>query len=291
MWALFFVSKLGKKFNVSDGENGSQITVLCSRPLSLSLSLCDRRNPSLLFIGELPHLLTIDLQVRAAYTSKANNKNCLGALDGTHVEVSVPLKDQGRYRNRKGSAADSPVLRDALVRKDPFIVPKDAGYTNGPSFLAPYRGIRYHLNEWYTRGNNPQNPKELYNLRHATARNVIERAFGLFKKRWKILREVSFYDVKTHVKIINACAILHNLIRVEEPNDPLLAEVDAEIQTRVTHQGDDHDEEEESRDYHNEMEETQHSDRITTIQVTNEWTRFRDSLAEAMFLHYQNRRN
>lgn len=24
----------------------------------------------------------------------------------------------------------------------------DAGYTNGPGFLAPYRGTRYHLNEW-----------------------------------------------------------------------------------------------------------------------------------------------
>jgi hypothetical protein len=27
--------------------------------------------------------------------------DCLGALDGTHVDVLVPLKDQGRYRNRK----------------------------------------------------------------------------------------------------------------------------------------------------------------------------------------------
>ena len=70
-----------------------------------------------------------------------------------------------------------------------------------------------------------------------------------------------------------------------------MAEVDTEIQIRVTHQGDDHDEEDESRDYHNEMEATQHSDRITIVQVTNEWTRFRDSLVEAMFLHYQNRRN
>ncbi|XP_047940418.1 putative nuclease HARBI1 isoform X2 [Salvia hispanica] len=229
-------------------------------------------------------------------------ENCLGALDGTHVEVSVPLNDQGRYRNRKGrittnvlavcsrdlsftyilpgwegSAADSRVLRDALTRNYPFIVPKDkyflvdAGYTNGPGFLAPYRGIRYHLNEWSTRGNNPQNPKELYNLRHATARNVIERAFGLFKKRWKILREVSFFDVKTHVKIINACAILHNLIRVESPNDPLLEEVDAEIQTRVTQQVDDHNEGEETQptlpgDYHN-AEEAQHSDRITLFKL------------------------
>ena len=55
----------------------------------------------------------------------------------------------------------------------------DAGYTNGPGFLAPYRGTRYHLNEWT--GNNPETYKELFNLRHSVARNVIERAFGLLK--------------------------------------------------------------------------------------------------------------
>ena len=57
----------------------------------------------------------------------------------------------------------------------------DAGYTNGPGFLAPYQGTRYHLNEWT--GNNPETYKELFNLRHSVARNVIERAFGLLKKR------------------------------------------------------------------------------------------------------------
>ena len=87
----------------------------------------------------------------------------------------------------------------------------DAGYTNGPGFLAPYRGTRYHLKEWV--GNRrPENYKELYNLRHSRARNVIERAFGLLKKRWSILRTPSFFDIKTQVGIINACCILHNFI-------------------------------------------------------------------------------
>jgi hypothetical protein len=29
-------------------------------------------------------------------------KNCLGALDGTHIRVRVPLDDKPRYRNKKG---------------------------------------------------------------------------------------------------------------------------------------------------------------------------------------------
>lgn len=75
-------------------------------------------------------------------------EDCLGALDGTHIDVHVPLADQGRYRNRKqqittnvlgvcdrqmkflyvlagweGSASDSRVLRDAMTREDAFAVP------------------------------------------------------------------------------------------------------------------------------------------------------------------------
>jgi len=54
-------------------------------------------------------------------------------------------------------------------------------YTNGLGFLTPYRRTRYHLNEWV--GNTPQNYKELFNSCHSTAKNVIERSFGILKKR------------------------------------------------------------------------------------------------------------
>ncbi|KAL5130924.1 Protein ALP1-like [Glycine soja] len=135
---------------------------------------------------------------------RAVMKRCIGALDGTHIPVTVSPDERPRYRNRKGdvstnvlaacgpdlrfiyvlpgwegSAGDSRVLRDALRRQNKLEIPTgkyflvDAGYTNGPGFLAPYRGTRYHLNEWI--GNTPQSYKELFNLRHASARNAIER--------------------------------------------------------------------------------------------------------------------
>ncbi|MFQ6653053.1 hypothetical protein Gotur_024642 [Gossypium turneri] len=44
----------------------------------------------------------------------------------------------------KGSIADGQVLRDAISCC--YLV--DAGYTNCKRFLAPFRGQRYHLNEW-----------------------------------------------------------------------------------------------------------------------------------------------
>ncbi|KAK3166082.1 hypothetical protein QOZ80_1AG0041210 [Eleusine coracana subsp. coracana] len=54
----------------------------------------------------------------------------------------------------EGSAHDATILADALERKDGLVVPEgkfylvDAGYACRPGFLPPYRGTRYHLNEY-----------------------------------------------------------------------------------------------------------------------------------------------
>ena len=138
----------------------------------------------------------------------------------------------------------------------------DAGYTNGPSFIAPYRGTRYHLNEWV--GNNLEIYKELFNLCHSIARNVIERVFGLFKKRWSILCTPSFFNIKTQIRIMNACCMLNNFIRVQRLVDPILedqnaaflASIDEEILSQTT------------------MEEIPNNseDCITCVHDTDEWT-------------------
>lgn len=101
----------------------------------------------------------------------------------------------------------------------------DNGYTNCDGFLAPYRNVRYHLKEWGTGNSAPRNAKELFNMRHASARNVIERAWGILKTRWAILRSASYYPVQTLSRIIFACALLHNFVRMNMAYDPLEAEV------------------------------------------------------------------
>ena len=72
--------------------------------------------------------------------------------------------------------------------------------------------MRYHLSE-FQGGNLPTNPKELFNHRHSSLRNVIERTFGVLKARFPILTTAPPYPIETQVKIVLACCILHNHIR------------------------------------------------------------------------------
>nr|XP_043624682.1 protein ALP1-like [Erigeron canadensis] len=225
-------------------------------------------------------------------------KNCLGALDGTYIQCLVPLGERPRYRTRKGdivtnvlgvcsqdmhfifvlsgwegSATDGRVLRDALDRPHGLKVARsgyylvDAGYTNGEGFLAPYTGQRYHLNDWRD-GHQPTTPKEFYNMKHSSARNVIERCFGLLKGRWKILKDNSFYPIDTNIRIIMACCFLHNYIRQEIEDDPQEMEDDVD---EGTGDGDG-----DGVGYGEE-------DNISSVETSNKWTTFRNNLANTMF--------
>ncbi|KAL0385940.1 UNVERIFIED_CONTAM: hypothetical protein Sradi_2988300, partial [Sesamum radiatum] len=54
----------------------------------------------------------------------------------------------------------------------------DNGYGNVEGFLTLYRGVQYHLKEWDRGTCGPQSPMDLFNLRHTSARNVIEQTLG-----------------------------------------------------------------------------------------------------------------
>ena len=56
---------------------------------------------------------------------------------------------------------------------------------NRSCLIAPYRGVRYHLKEYFVRP--PKNVKKLFNVRHALLHTAIRKAFGVFKKRFPII--------------------------------------------------------------------------------------------------------
>ncbi|KAK1614910.1 hypothetical protein QYE76_020427 [Lolium multiflorum] len=176
-------------------------------------------------------------------------EGCIGALDGTHIPACVPIHMQDRFRGRKsftsqnvlaavdfdlrfiyvlagweGSAHDSYVLQDALSRPNGLKIPEgkyflaDAGYAARPGVLPPFRSTRYHLKE-YRGTREPENPKELFNLRHSQLRTTVERAFGTLKNRFKIFASQPFFPLKTQVKIVMACCALHNWTLEDGPDE------------------------------------------------------------------------
>ncbi|XP_012570899.1 protein ANTAGONIST OF LIKE HETEROCHROMATIN PROTEIN 1-like [Cicer arietinum] len=173
-------------------------------------------------------------------------KNCIGAIDGTHISAWVPAEKQISCRGRKttitqnvmcacdfnmmftyvysgweGSAHDSKVFLDAISNPNAgfpwpprgsfYLV--DSGYPCTRGLLPPYRGERYHAQEYRGQGRQPRSPEELFNYRHSSLRMTIERCFGVLKNRFPILKLMPPYKPSRQRLIVIACCTIHNYIR------------------------------------------------------------------------------
>jgi len=179
-------------------------------------------------------------------------KDCIGAPDGTHIPAVLPTDIVAPFRNRKGfvsqnvlgvvnfdmtfvyvlvgwegSGHDGTIFNDAKTKGLPIQAGKywlgDAGYALSRYVLTPYRGVRYHLREWSGDAARPMNKEELFNLRHSSLRNVIERTFGVLKKRFPLLSAMHSYAFETQCHLVLCAVMLHNFIRAnsiyEDPFD------------------------------------------------------------------------
>ncbi|CAL1401820.1 unnamed protein product [Linum trigynum] len=111
----------------------------------------------------------------------------------------------------------------------------------------------------------PLTAEEYFNMKHATARNVVERIFGILKNRWAILRETSWFSPEVVTLLVNACCLLHNFIKIEQGVDSF------------------------ERDYRDKEPDQHPSSVVEEIELLSEispaqlWTRFRDSKAVDMW--------
>jgi hypothetical protein len=78
----------------------------------------------------------------------------------------------------------------------------------------------------------PTTPQELFNLRHASAQNIVERIFGILKNRFAILQHNPSLTPKVQAHLPAALAALHNLICKYDPDvlEYDLDELDPEFQ-------------------------------------------------------------
>ncbi|WVZ58991.1 hypothetical protein U9M48_009201, partial [Paspalum notatum var. saurae] len=169
---------------------------------------------------------------------------CIGAIDGTHVQVVVPSAKMLQYVGRHGYASqnvtlyvtlravyvcrwdglhDTRVFNDALTKYgDKFPHPPEgtiscmkilAGGFRVPNllgYLAPYKGTKYRP---VPTRQDQVGKKVVFNYVHSSLRNVIEHSFGVLKMKWRILKKLPSYPLAKQSKIILACMALHNFIR------------------------------------------------------------------------------
>ena len=101
----------------------------------------------------------------------------------------------------------------------------DSGFSNQPGYLAPYKGTKYHFQE-YNQGPPPRGKKQTFNHRHSQIRNAIERSFGVLKNKWRILLHMPSYPPPKQSQIISACMAIHNYIRESKLEDRDFQECD-----------------------------------------------------------------
>ncbi|GJV54919.1 hypothetical protein Tco_1455924 [Tanacetum coccineum] len=120
----------------------------------------------------------------------------VGALDGTLIHASIPFTEQHLYKARgRGTAHDARILNEALIDPEAdFSMPPsdkyylcDAAYRHTCGFMAPYRNK--------------------------------ERAFGVLKARFTILKKMPSYPLVTERDITLACFAIPNFILNERLSD------------------------------------------------------------------------
>ncbi|XP_059635842.1 protein ALP1-like [Cornus florida] len=199
-----------------------------------------------------PNFSVIPNKIRESSRFYPYFRHCVGAIDGTHIPATLPASTQLPFRGRKGyttqnvmavcdfdmrftyvlagwegSANDSRILNECTENEAMNFLTSpagkyylvDSGYANKPGYLAPFRGHTYHFQE-YRRTRQPRRREEVFNHRHSSLRNIIERCFGLLKMRFAILRAMPPYKFLTQVLIVMACCTLHNFIKNQhQPDD------------------------------------------------------------------------
>jgi len=182
------------------------------------------------------------------FKERWNFPNCIGSIDGKHVEIKCPNKsgtsyfcyknyfsivllaivdpyynfiivDIGSYGRHSDSAIfeNSSFYREFIDNKT-ILPPKPLPGTDTPVphvFVGDERfKLQTYLMRPFPRKAIVENlEKKNYNKRHCRARRVVENAFGILPQKWRVFFRPIECDVKTAVHVIKAACCLHNFIR------------------------------------------------------------------------------
>ncbi|CAN8017166.1 unnamed protein product [Ixodes persulcatus] len=172
--------------------------------------------------------------------------NCVGAVDGKHVQMQAPVRSGSLYFNYKkthsivlmasadahycftivdvgayGRNSDGGVLKNSN-----FGIAMEKGLLKVPGLkllpasdvVAPHVFIgdeAFQLRDDFMRpypGQNLENAKDNFNRRLSRARRCVENAFGILSSRWRIFRRPLAESPKNAELLVLAACVLHNYL-------------------------------------------------------------------------------
>lgn len=126
-----------------------------------------------------------------------------------------------------GSCHDQTIFKNSLIKRQfengafgRYMLVGDSGYTLQPYLMTKLLETR-------------NNAESLYNESIIRTRNVVERQYGVWKRRFPILKNGINLKLETAMNVIVATAVLHNIaiaMREEIPQDWL---IDDEVQDPI----------------------------------------------------------
>nr|XP_022911217.1 protein ANTAGONIST OF LIKE HETEROCHROMATIN PROTEIN 1-like isoform X2 [Onthophagus taurus] len=163
-----------------------------------------------------------------------NFPNCIGAIDGKHINIRCPINGGSSFYNYKGNHS---IVLLALVDAEykfisidvgfygrnsdengeaqPYVIVGDEAFPLKSYLLRPYSKHYLTNNE----------PNKIFNYRLSRARRVVENAFGILAARWRVFQKPLEVQPTMVDKIVLASCSLHNMLCSDakcDPNNTLL---------------------------------------------------------------------
>lgn len=177
-----------------------------------------------------------------------NFPNCIGALDGKHVNMKCPINSGSDYWNYKGQ--NSIVLLALVDAYYKFVVVDVGAYgrnSDGGIFEKSTLGklldqkklnipedkplipgseplphvivgdeafpLKHYLLRPYSKNDLLNNePNKIFNYRLSRARRIVENAFGILRARWRVFQGPMQVQPEMVDKIVLATCCLHNFL-------------------------------------------------------------------------------
>ncbi|KAK3865591.1 hypothetical protein Pcinc_028813 [Petrolisthes cinctipes] len=213
-------------FQITMGDCGEMSTASVSKYIKIIAMAIARQASHHIHFPEPDEARSLGSQ----FYDIAGMPGVIGCIDGSHVKIISPGGDNAEvYRCRKGfMSLNVQGICDAQMKFINIVCSwpgstHDARIFENSRIYTKLEGGQYsgHLlgDSGYgcsdflmTPVLNPRTQKERnYNAAHVRTRNVIERAFGIWKRRFACLSIPLRTKLSTSKVIIMACAVLHNI--------------------------------------------------------------------------------